>query len=122
MHRQMLKSKLHRLHVTGADLDYEGSLSLGPDLMRAADVLPFEQVAVVNINNGARFETYAIEGEPGEVRLNGAAARLGARNDLVIVMTYCSVPDADVAGWRPRIVHVDRENRPVSASASLIAT
>lgn len=122
MHRQMLKSKLHRLHVTGADLDYEGSLSLDPDLMRAADILPFEQVAVVNINNGARFETYAIEGERGEVRLNGAAARLGQRNDLVIVMTYCSVPDAEAAAWRPLVVHVDAENRARRAPAALTAT
>ena len=111
MQRLMLKSKLHRLRVTGADLDYEGSLSLDPVLMQAADILPFEQVAVANVSTGARFETYAIEGDAGQVRLNGAAARLGAAGDIVIVMTYSAVADEEAADWRPRVVLVDAQNR-----------
>ena len=111
MNRVMLKSKLHRLRVTSADLTYEGSLSLDPDLLRAADILPFEQVAVVNVNNGARFETYAIVGEAGEVKLNGAAARLGAPGDVVIVMTYATAGEEEAAAWQPLVVHVDERNR-----------
>jgi aspartate 1-decarboxylase len=115
MSRFMLKSKIHRARITAADLDYEGSLSLDPELMLAADVLPFEQVAVVNINTGGRFETYAIEGEAGEVKLNGAAARLGQPGDLVIVMSYQTMTDADARAWHPRIVHVDADNRIAGA-------
>ena len=114
MHRVMLKSKIHRLRVTSGDLAYEGSLSLDPELMRAADILPWEQVAVANVNNGARFETYAIEGGPGEAKLNGAAARLGTVGDVLIVMTYSAVDEHEVADWRPRIVHVDEDNRRVA--------
>ena len=112
MHRLMLKSKLHRVRVTQADLDYEGSLSLDPVLMRAADILPFEQVAVANVATGARFETYAIAGEPGEVKLNGAAARLGATGDLLIVMTYAQATEAEAREWTPTVVLVDGQNRP----------
>jgi aspartate 1-decarboxylase len=115
MSRFMLKSKIHRARITAADLNYEGSLSLDPELMVAADVLPFEQVSVVNINTGARFETYAIPGEAGEVKLNGAAARLGQPGDLVIVMSYQTMTDADARAWRPRIVHVDADNRIAGA-------
>jgi aspartate 1-decarboxylase len=115
MSRFMLKSKIHRARITAADLNYEGSLSLDPELMLAADVLPFEQVAVVNINTGGRFETYAIEGETGEVKLNGAAARLGQPGDLVIVMSYQTMTDADARAWHPRIVHVDADNRIAGA-------
>jgi aspartate 1-decarboxylase len=115
MSRFMLKSKIHRARITAADLNYEGSLSLDPELMLAADVLPFEQVAVVNINTGGRFETYAIEGEAGEVKLNGAAARLGQPGDLVIVMSYQTMTDADARAWHPRIVHVDADNRIAGA-------
>jgi aspartate 1-decarboxylase len=111
MSRFMLKSKIHRARITAADLNYEGSLSLDPELMLAADVLPFEQVAVVNINTGGRFETYAIEGEAGEVKLNGAAARLGQPGDLVNVMTDQTMTDAEARAWRPRIVQVDAGNR-----------
>ena len=118
MQRVMLKSKLHRLRVTSADLTYEGSLSLDPELMRAADILHFEQVAVVNVNNGARFETYAIEGETGEVNLNGAAARLGATGDVVIVMTYAAIGAQEAAGWRPRVVHVDDRNRMLAGATA----
>jgi aspartate 1-decarboxylase len=119
MHRLMLKSKLHRVRVTAADLHYEGSLSLDPALMRAADILPFEQVAVANVANGSRFETYAIEGEPGEVKLNGAAARLGAPGDLLIVMTYAQATEEEAAGWHPVVVHVDVANRILGRPAAV---
>jgi len=119
MSRFMLKSKIHRARITAADLNYEGSLSLDPELMLAADVLPFEQVSVVNINTGARFETYAIPGEAGEVKLNGAAARLGQPGDLVIVMTYQTMSDAEARVWRPLIVHVDANNHRIALAGSV---
>ncbi len=110
MRRRMMKSKIHRATVTSANLHYVGSVSIAPELMAAADILPFEQVAVLDIDNGARFETYAIEGAPGEIRLNGAAARLVAPGDLVILLTYADYEDAELAGFEPRVVHVDRSN------------
>lgn len=110
--RIMLKSKIHRATVTGADVNYEGSVTLDPELMRAADILPYEQVHVVDVDNGARLVTYAIEGSPGkgEVVLNGAAARLVNPGDIVIVITYRDVQDADVAAHKPRLVYVDKQN------------
>src|SRR5215467_12020763 len=113
MRRRMLKSKIHRATVTGADLDYEGSISLDPSLMRLADIAKWEQVAVLDIDNGARFETYAIAGDPGEVKLNGAAARLVSPGDKVIVLTYADYDDAELADtYAPTILLVDAENRP----------
>lgn len=111
MHRRMLKSKIHRATVTDANLHYVGSISLGPELMEAADILEHEQVHVVDINNGARFETYAILGAPGEVCLNGAAARLVQPGDLVIVFTYADYTDDELADYRPTVVHVDEKNQ-----------
>ncbi|MEA3019228.1 MAG: aspartate 1-decarboxylase [Actinomycetota bacterium] len=113
MRRRMLKSKIHRATVTGADLHYIGSISLDPDLMRRADILENEQVAILDVDNGARFETYAIVGEPGEVCLNGAAARLVQPGDRVIVITYAEYDDAELDGYTPTVVHVDTANRPV---------
>ena len=113
MQRRMLKSKIHRATVTGADLHYVGSISLDPSLMELADIREWEQVAVLDIDNGARFETYAILGEPGEVCLNGAAARLVQAGDRVIVITYGEYEDAELDGFQPTVVHVDTENRPV---------
>jgi aspartate 1-decarboxylase len=107
----MLKSKIHRATVTGADLNYVGSISIDPALMAAADILEHEQVTVLDINNGARFETYAIAGEPGQVCLNGAAARLVHVGDIVIVLTYADYTDAELGGYRPSVVHVDASNR-----------
>jgi aspartate 1-decarboxylase len=109
----MLKSKVHRATVTGADVNYEGSITLDPELMRAADILPFEQVHVVDVDNGARLVTYAIEGAPGrgECVLNGAAARLVNPGDVVIVIAYQDVPEADAASHRPRLVYVDGQNQ-----------
>ena len=111
--RTMLKSKIHRAHVTDADLHYEGSLTLDPILMEAADILPFELVHVLDITNGARLETYAIEGQrgSGEVVINGAAAHLVHKGDLVIVLTYESVPEEEVRSYLPRLVYVDEANR-----------
>ena len=112
MRRRMMKSKIHRATVTGADLHYIGSVSLDPELMQLADIREHEQVAILDIDNGARFETYAIVGEPGEVCLNGAAARLVAPGDRVIVITYADYEDAELDGFEPRVVHVDSRNRP----------
>jgi aspartate 1-decarboxylase len=113
MRRRMMKSKIHRATVTDANLDYVGSISLDPSLMALADIREWEQVAVLDIDNGARFETYAIVGEPGEVCLNGAAARLVHRGDKVIVITYADYEEAELQGFVPRIVHVDATNSPV---------
>lgn len=109
----MFKSKIHRATVTQADLNYPGSLTLDPILIEAADMLPNEEVQVLNINTGARFSTYIIEGERGSgvVCLNGAAARLGQPGDLVIVLTYCQMDAAEAREHVPTIVHVDDKNR-----------
>lgn len=111
--RIMLKSKIHRARVTGLNIDYEGSITIDRTLMEAADVLPYEQVQVLDLHNGARFTTYAIEGEPGsgEICLNGAAARLAAKGDSVIILTYCNVEEEETRDYTPRIVHVDALNR-----------
>ena len=110
--RIMLKSKIHRARVTHADIGYEGSISIDKKLMEAADILPFEQVHVLNINNGARFETYAIEAEPdsGEIGIKGAAARLASAGDKVIILTYCQVEEAEVRRHYPTRVYVNEEN------------
>ena len=112
MRRRMMKSKIHRATVTGAKLDYAGSISLDTGLMKLADIREFEQVAVLDVDNGNRFETYAIAGDPGQVQLNGAAARLVEPGHKVIVITYADFDDAELAGFEPLIVKVDAENRP----------
>jgi len=109
----MMKSKIHRATVTGAELDYVGSISLDPELMHLADIREYEQVAVLDIDNGARFETYAIVGGPGEVCLNGAAARLVHRGDKVIVLTYADYEAAELEDFSPTVVFVDSSNGPV---------
>ena len=113
MRRTMMKSKIHRATVTGADLSYIGSITLDTELMELADIEEFEHVHVLDIDNGARFETYAMEGERGSgaVVLNGAAARLVQPGDRVIVITYASYDEAELDGYAPRIVHVDDRNR-----------
>ena len=115
MRRTMCKSKIHRATVIDANLEYEGSITLDPVLMEAADLLPFEQVHVVNINNGARFETYTIVGQrgSGDVTLNGAAARLVQPGDLVIIISYGAYDAAELEGFEPRLVFVDGSNRIV---------
>ena len=111
--RTMLKSKIHRARVTQVDLDYEGSITIDRVLMEASDILPFERVEVLNVNNGARFSTYAIEGEAnsGVIGINGAAARLVAKGDIVIIVSYCEVPDDEAISMTPSIVRVDSQNR-----------
>ena len=118
MRRRMMKSKIHRATVTDANLDYVGSISLDPELMTLADILEYEQVTVLDIDNGARFETYAILGGPGEVCLNGAAARLVHRGDKVIVITYADYEEAELEQFAPRIVHVDRTNRIIDEATA----
>lgn len=115
MFRTMLKSKIHRATVTAADLNYIGSLTLDPDLMDASDLLPGELVHVVDINNGARLETYLIEGQrgSGEVQINGAAARLVHTGDLVIIIGYGMVAEEEAKNITPRVVFVDDQNRVV---------
>ncbi len=110
--RIMLKSKIHQAHVTGANIDYEGSLTIDKKLMEEADILPYEQVQVLNINNGARFTTYAIEGEreSGEICLNGPAARLGAKGDVVLILSYCHVEEDEAHNFKPKLVYVDARN------------
>ena len=117
MRRTMCKSKIHRATLTGADLHYVGSLTVDRDLMDAADMRPYEQVHVVNVNNGNRLVTYIIEGERGSgtVQLNGAAARLGAPGDIVIVITYAEYDEKELdVDFEPKVVFVDDRNRQVS--------
>ncbi len=115
MRRRMLKSKIHRATVTAADLNYVGSISIGPDLLDAADILEHEQITVLDVDNGARFETYAIRGEPGEICLNGAAARLVHVGDTVILLTYGDYEAEELPGHSPLVVHVDAKNQEVPA-------
>ena len=112
MRRIMCKSKIHRATVTGADLNYEGSITIDPDLLDAADIREYEQVQVVNINNGARFETYAIAGRrgSGDIVVNGAAARLVQKGDLAIVMSFAMFEEAELTAFEPRVIFVDAKN------------
>ena len=121
MQRVMLKSKIHRATVTDCDLHYVGSLTVDPDLLEAADIREHEQVHVVDIDNGARFETYTIAGErgSGELKVNGAAARLVHHGDTVILISYASYDEAELSDYEPRVVHVTRENRIVNVDAEV---
>ncbi|MEV7799361.1 aspartate 1-decarboxylase [Microbacterium foliorum] len=112
MRRTMLKSKIHRATVTGSDLHYVGSITVDPDLLEAADILPHEQVHVVDVDNGARFETYTLVGERGSgvIQVNGAAARLVHTGDTIIVISYADYSPEDLADYEPVVVHVDRSN------------
>ena len=119
--RTMLKSKIHRAWVTQVDLDYEGSITIDRALMEASDIVPFERVEVLDINNGARFSTYAIEGQPdsGIIGINGAAARLVMRGDIVIILSYCEVPDDEAVGVTPSIIRVDNQNSIIGSSPAV---
>lgn len=125
MLRVMMKSKIHRATVTQADLNYEGSLTISSELMKAADILPYEMVHVYNISNGERFETYALEGEAdsGIICLNGAAARKGAVGDLIIITTYATYDALELKKHQPKVVMVDRHNhlRDLSATEKPLA-
>jgi aspartate 1-decarboxylase len=111
--RTMLKSKIHRARVTQVNLDYEGSITIDKSLMEAADLYQYERVDVLNVNNGARFSTYVIEGEPGSgiIGLNGAAARMAVVNDLVIIVSYRMMSDEEARTLHPIVVHVDGRNQ-----------
>jgi aspartate 1-decarboxylase len=121
MQRTMLKSKIHRATVSDCDLNYVGSITIDPDLLEAADILEHEQVAVVDVDNGARFETYTIAGErgSGDMKVNGAAARLVHRGDTIIVISYASYDRAELAAYEPRVVHVDRTNQIIDVDAEV---
>jgi aspartate 1-decarboxylase len=117
----MLKSKIHRATVTDCDLHYVGSITVDPELLEAADIREHEQVHVVDIDNGARFETYTIAGErgSGDLKVNGAAARLVHHGDTVILISYASYTEAELDGYEPRVVHVTPENEIVNVDAEV---
>ena len=116
MNRTMLKSKIHRCRITGSDLNYVGSITVDADLLDAADIREHEQVHVVDVDNGARFETYTIAGErgAGEIKVNGAAARLVHSGDTVIVISYAAYDERELATYEPKVVHVNAENSIVT--------
>jgi aspartate 1-decarboxylase len=117
--RTMLRGKIHRATVTGADLHYEGSVTIDVDLLERADILPHEQVDIWNVTNGERFTTYALPGQRGSgvVCINGAAAHKASRGDLVIIAAFAQVPEQDARTWTPHCVFVDGRNRPVESRA-----
>jgi aspartate 1-decarboxylase len=114
----VLKSKIHRATVTDADLNYEGSITIDADLCRAARIHPFEKVDIYNCNNGERFATYVIIGGPGEVCVNGAAARLVQRGDIVIIASYAVIDERAAEGYQPIVLRVDAKNRVRHASGT----
>lgn len=117
--RVMLKSKIHRATVTDANINYEGSISIDRKLMQAANILPYEQVHVLDVNNGSRLTTYAIEGESGEICLNGAAARLVNKGDIVIIITYADYQEEELRDYHPKLVYVDNKNRITSMKGAI---
>ena len=121
MRRHLFKSKIHRATITQADLHYEGSVTIDVTLMRAADILPNEKVAIWNVTRGSRLETYALEGDAGSgvICVNGAAAHLNQPGDLVIIATFAEVEEAECQGWTPNVVFVDGKNRRVSRGAEI---
>ena len=120
--RTMLKSKIHRAHVTETNINYEGSITIDNKLMEEADILPYERVEVLNLNNGARFDTYAIEGSKGEICINGAAARLAIKGDIVIILSYCHVDDNEARNFIPKLVYVDAQNAITETKRAAKAT
>lgn len=121
MRRTMLKSKIHRATITGSDLHYVGSITIDQDLLDAADIREHEQVHVVDVDNGARFETYTISGErgSGEICINGAAARLVHNGDTIIVISYAEYSEEELESYVPRVVHVNKENEIVITDATV---
>ena len=114
MQRFMMKSKIHRATVTGVDLNYEGSITIDETLLKKADILPGEQVQVLNINNGERFITYTFKAPAGSgtILLNGPAARMALPGDIVVIITYCSVDEKEIKIFKPKVVFVGKKNRP----------
>ena len=110
--RTMLKSKIHRARITGLNIEYEGSITIDKSLMQAADILPYEQVQVLNLNNGARFTTYVITSrrDSGDICLNGPATRLAKKGDVIIILAYCQVDDSQAQIFNPKLVYVDARN------------
>jgi aspartate 1-decarboxylase len=119
--RTMLKSKIHRARVTGLNIDYEGSITIDKKLMTEADILPYEQVQVLNLNNSARFTTYAIEGvrESGQICLNGASARLAKKGDIILILSYCQVEDSEANNFMPKLVYVNSQNRIIEIKRAI---
>jgi aspartate 1-decarboxylase len=115
MYRNMLRSKIHRATVTGADLQYEGSVTIDGDLLERADIIPHQEVEIWNVTNGERFRTYALRGQPGSgvVCINGAAAHKARKGDLVIIATFGWMAETEARAWDPKLVFVDAQNRPV---------
>jgi aspartate 1-decarboxylase len=124
MQRVMLKSKIHRATVTDCDLHYVGSITIDPDLLQAADILEYEQVHVVDVDNGARFETYTIPGVrgSGEIKVNGAAARLVHHGDTIIVISYGQYDEAELSSYEPRVVHVEAQTNRIITIDDEVAT
>jgi len=124
MTRTMLKSKIHRATVTDCDLHYVGSITIDPDLLEAADISEYEQVAIVDVDNGQRFETYTIAGERGSgaVKVNGAAARLVHRGDTIIVISYAQYGAAELEHYEPKVVHVEAETNRIVTVDDAVAT
>jgi aspartate 1-decarboxylase len=124
MLRVMLKSKIHRATITGCDLNYVGSITIDPDLLEAGDVLEHEQVHVLDIDNGARFETYTIAGERGSgvMQINGAAARLVHQGDTIIVVSYAHYDEAELRRYEPRVVHVEANTNRIITVDDAVAT
>ncbi|MFC2072773.1 aspartate 1-decarboxylase [Chloroflexota bacterium] len=118
--RVMLKSKIHRAHVTDTNIDYEGSITMDKELMKEADILPSEQVQGLDINNGARFTSYAIEGKKGEICINGAAARLVTKGDIIIILSYCHVEDKEAHNFTPKLVYVDTQNAITKTKGAVV--
>ena len=121
MYRQILKAKIHRATVTDAQVDYEGSITIDEELMRAADLLPWEKVLIANLNNGSRIESYAIPGEAGSgtICMNGGAAKYAQRGDLVIIMTFAVMTEEEIERHQPKVVYVDKQNRILSLKPNL---
>ena len=121
--RTMLKSKIHRARVTALNIDYEGSITIDQKLMEEADILPYEQTEVLNLNNGARFITYAITGkrQSGQICLNGAAARLAKKGDIIIILSFCHIEDSETVSFLPKLVYVDNKNNIVETKRAIEA-
>ncbi|UCE97972.1 MAG: aspartate 1-decarboxylase [Dehalococcoidia bacterium] len=119
--RTMMKSKIHRARVTNLCIEYEGSITIDKKLMVEADILPYEQVQVLNLNNGARFTTYAIEGtrDSGRICLNGASARLVQKGDIILILSYCQIEDEETINFFPRLVYVDSNNKIVETRTAV---
>ncbi len=120
MYRQILKAKIHRATVTDARVDYEGSITIDEELMKAAGIAPWEKVLIANLNNGSRIESYAIPGEAGSgvVCMNGGAAKYAEKGDLVIIMTFAVLTDEEIERHHPKVIYVDKQNRILSLKPS----